>query len=472
MRVSLALALALVVGMALAAVPSDRITSLPGFTGTLPSPQYSGYFMINPQTGKRLHYWLVLSENKPSTDPVVFWFNGGPGCSSLDGFFYEHGPLHFANGAEQVDGVPQLIVNPYRWSQIATMVFVEAPAGVGFSYSNDANDYNTNDTQTAEDNYAMIQQFLSSYPEYDTNDIYIAGESYAGIYVPTLAWQVLQHNQAGQNPFVNLKGFMVGNGCTGNAIGSCSDAGTQIRVEFLFGHGLYSKDLHSAIMKECDFSNPSSTCNSLLTQMGDQVGDVNIYDIYGDCISGTKGLNRTAGIKSLYRKVPGIKHPELRRSLSRFSQLVGGPDECIDGIDAEAYLNNDAVRQAIHVANSSVVPQWTICTSNINYNSNTESLMPIYPTLIKNYRVLVFNGDVDACVPYTDNEAWTEGLGLPVSNPWRAWAVNSQVAGYVTEYGVNGFTFATVKGAGHMVPQYKPVQAFALFQRYLNNQPL
>ena len=41
--------------------------------------------------GKNLFYYFVESERKPSEDPVVLWLNGGPGCSSFDGFVYEHG---------------------------------------------------------------------------------------------------------------------------------------------------------------------------------------------------------------------------------------------------------------------------------------------------------------------------------------------------------------------------------------------
>ena len=55
---------------------------------------------------------------------------------------------------------------------------------------------------------------------------------------------------------------------------------------------------------------------------------------------------------------------------------------------------------------------------------------------------------------------------------WRAWEVNNQVAGYVTSYGGGSFSFATVKGAGHMVPQFQPVNAVEMFRRFINEEPL
>jgi carboxypeptidase C (cathepsin A) len=103
--------------------------------------QYSGYLEINPSTGKRLHYWFIESFHDAEKDPVVLWMNGGPGCSSMDGLFYEMGPMHFF-GADSRDLT--LTFNPYTWTKKASMIFLEAPAGVGFSYSNQQSDYNTN----------------------------------------------------------------------------------------------------------------------------------------------------------------------------------------------------------------------------------------------------------------------------------------------------------------------------------------
>lgn len=71
---------------------------------------YSGYINL-PGTAKYYHYVFVPSTGNKATDPVVLWLNGGPGCSSLDGFFYEHGPYKFGPGLENIT----LVQNPYAY---------------------------------------------------------------------------------------------------------------------------------------------------------------------------------------------------------------------------------------------------------------------------------------------------------------------------------------------------------------------
>ncbi|KAI5435848.1 variant 2, Serine carboxypeptidase-like 20, partial [Lathyrus oleraceus] len=95
------------------------ITNVPGFNGSLPSKHYGGYVTIDESHGKNLYYYFVQSEGDSSKDPIVLWLNGGPGCSSFDGFVYEHGPFNFdkpVNGS-----LPKLHLNPYSWSKFPTL---------------------------------------------------------------------------------------------------------------------------------------------------------------------------------------------------------------------------------------------------------------------------------------------------------------------------------------------------------------
>jgi len=436
-----------------AAVPADEVTSLPGWDGPFPSKQYSGY--LNIAGGKHLHYWLVFSENNPTTDPLVMWFNGGPGCSSLDGYFYEHGPFHVVEPIPAT-GTPLLYRNPYAWSTLYNVLYLEAPACVGFSYSdNPATGCRNSDTQQAVDNFNALQQFYTSYPEYAKSDLYITGESYAGMYVPTLALQVIQYNNQSANK-IPLKGIAVGNGVIGENTGQNSE---QIKVDYLYGHGLFSEVLYAKMMVDCgNFTNISPACNQDLTEMSREVGNVNIYDIYDVCINDYAPDPE----KQLWRRPADMVDIKM-------SQL-GGPVACIDGYAAEQYLNQAAVRTAIHVQSQAQIGQWVICGGNLSYSENWGSLLPNYKnTIIPNTRVLIFNGDADCCVPYNGNEQWTSTLGIPQTKAWTPWSVNSQVAGYVTSYQMN-FQFVTVKGAGHMVPQYKPVEALNMIERFVQNK--
>lgn len=92
---------------------------------------------------------------------------------------------------------------------VANVLFLESPAGVGFSYSNTTSDYVVGDSRTAADSYTFLVNWLERFPEYKTRDFYLTGESYAGHYVPQLAQLILQNNQKTNQTFINLKGIAV-----------------------------------------------------------------------------------------------------------------------------------------------------------------------------------------------------------------------------------------------------------------------
>ena len=196
---------------AIGSAGDDKVTSLPN-APPLPSNHYSGYLAAS--SSKNIHYYLVESENDPANDPLLIWMNGGPGCSSLDGFLYEHGPYR-VNVRSVVDANGDSIEEAYlkyfeqSWSKLANTLYIEAPVGVGFSYSTAGKaDYNCTDDTTADDNLAALHSFYEKFPQFVENDLFITGESYAGVYVPTLAESVLLDETFP----AKLKGIAVGNG--------------------------------------------------------------------------------------------------------------------------------------------------------------------------------------------------------------------------------------------------------------------
>jgi len=202
--------------------------------------------------------------------------------------------------------------------------------------------------------------------------------------------------------------------------------------------------------------NPTTACEDAIDVAGNDGGEYNIYDIYDECpapVVARAPSSWLSYLESKGKRMPQIKAPRV-------------VDKCIGPEFGQMWLDNQQVQQALHVT-AAGVSSWEVC-GGVDYSKTVTSLLGLYPSLIKAYKVLVYSGDVDACVPYNGSEEWTRNLGFPVSDAWRPWLVDEQVAGYVTVYNANSFTFLTVKGAGHMVPQYQPEAALAMIGRWLN----
>jgi len=92
---------------------------------------------------------------------------------------------------------------------VANVLFLESPLGLGFSHSNTTSDYDhAGDKSIAKNAYVFLINWLKGFPQYKTSDFYTTGESYAGHYVPQLAYTILLNNKfSPQN--INLKGIVV-----------------------------------------------------------------------------------------------------------------------------------------------------------------------------------------------------------------------------------------------------------------------
>mmetsp|Transcript_23588 Transcript_23588/g.67441 ORF Transcript_23588/g.67441 Transcript_23588/m.67441 type:complete len:465 (-) Transcript_23588:86-1480(-) len=439
----LARAFPLVWFVALGEVPNDEVKALPGWDGPLPSRQFSGYLKVG---SRHMHYWLVEREAHPETAPTLLWLNGGPGCSSLEGLMYETGPF----GVSPSDPM-KLTLRQFAWSKLANVIYLETPAGVGYSYSDDPADYTTDDDATAKANVETMNAFFAAWPEWRGNDFFIVGFSYGGMYVPTLAEGILWADGNGTWKGGKLKGIAVGNGVTG------SDYVHDLRykIEFFLRTPFLNSTLRSSIRRACDLSTASMTpeCERLVKVMFSTIGHVNGYNVYHSCIDGND-------------ECPCFDEDRLRAPLEA---SMGGHSSCGDeSLRTDGYLNDPSVLAAAHMVKQPYA--WSACKGNqISYTETRRNLpRDTYPFLIRNIKVTIYNGDSDVSIPYTGDEAWTQAMGYAVKAPWHAWTYGGdQVAGYATVY-EHDFAFVTVKGAGHLMPEDAPEQGFELIRRVLS----
>lgn len=454
-----------------AAPAADEITYLPGLPKQPSFKQYSGYLSVADR--KHLHYWFVESQNNPSSDPVVLWLNGGPGCSSLDGLLTEHGPFLI-----QSDGA-MLEYNPYSWNKITNMLYLESPAGVGFSYSDDKN-YVTNDTEVSMNNYLALKEFFRLFPEYSKNELFLTGESYGGIYIPTLAERVMEDGS------LNLQGLAVGNGM------SSYEMNDNSLVYFAYYHGLLGSHLWAELQTYCCsggkcnfYDNQDKNCTASVGVVQDIVysSGLNMYNLYASCPGGIRQrLNVEQGqlvIRDLGNSFINHQWTQLWtqkvKGLAALLLSVRLDPPCTNSTATSLYLNNPLVRKALHISPDAL--DWVICSSevNLNYGRLYMDVRKQYLKLLGalKYRILVYNGDVDMACNFMGDEWFVESLQQQVEVQRRPWLYNDadgqQVGGFVKEF--DNIAFLTVKGSGHMVPSDKPAAAFTMFTRFIKKLP-
>ncbi|KAL8097087.1 hypothetical protein AgCh_030258 [Apium graveolens] len=402
---------------------ADKVESLPGQPDGATFEQYSGYVTVDPVAGRALFYYFAQSENS-SSQPLVLWLNGGPGCSSFgNGAMMELGPFRVNSDGKT------LSQNKYAWNDVANVLFLESPAGVGFSYSNRTSDFATGDKKTAEDSYTFLINWLERFPEYKTRDFFITGESYAGHYIPQLAQLILHNNKITNQTIINLKGIAIGN--------AYIDEETQNKgtIDYFWSHAMISDEAREGIFLNCDFSpnvNVSETCETFLEQV--DLGDIDPYDIYAPLCSPQNGSFSTSGF-----------------------------DPC-SGNYIDTYLNTPQVQASLHVT---IPPKfWSSCSAKVNWTEAPATVLPVIKELMNSgISVWLYSGDTDGVVAVTTTRYAIDLLQTSVKTQFYPWYNQAEVGGYAVGY--ENLTFVTVRGSGHFVPSYQPSRGLAMFSSFL-----
>ncbi|XP_051144146.1 serine carboxypeptidase-like 40 [Andrographis paniculata] len=415
----------------------DEIERLPGQPTAVNFKQYGGYVSVGG--GAFYYYYFVEAQaDRHKHLPLLLWLNGGPGCSSLGyGAMEELGPFRVHRDGKT------LYHNPFAWNHVANVLFVESPAGVGFSYLSTTMNYTIGDTKTAIKNYVFLLNWMERFPEYKNSDFYISGESYAGHYVPQLGQTILYHNLKTNETKINLKGIMIGNPVINDE--------TDIRgiYEYLGSHALVSEETTDRVMKYCFSTNATTQidkCNSSLLEAVGNTQSINIYNIYA----------------------PVCHNSSLDEKHGKASVKMSDP--CIDNY-VYAYLNRVDVQKALHANVTNIPYKWRFCSDEIvqkwQWQDSPSTILPILKELMsKGIRVWIYSGDIDGRLPVTSTQHSIKQMKLVTKIPWHPWYLARQVGGYTQVYEEN-LTFATIRGAGHMVPTDQPARALSLIRHFL-----
>ncbi|CAI9786811.1 unnamed protein product [Fraxinus pennsylvanica] len=444
------------------------VKTLPGYSGTLPFKLETGYIGVGKNDEVQLFYYFTESQNNPSTDPLFFWFTGGPGCTGLSSLIYEIGPFTF--DVANFDGsLPSILLNPYSWTKVASIIFLDLPVGTGFSYAKTSQGYVSSDTKSVKDSYTFLRKWLLNHPMFIKNPLYVAGESYGGKLIPMVALEILRGNEAGLQPPMSLQGYIMGNGET------ILTNDYNSRIPYLHRMALISDQYFESAKTSCNEKYYNRDPNNLQC--------LHAFQQIEKCI---ENINLVHILEPNCEKFKSSKPDDFgrRRSLSEDDSIghlmlpASGQDQqwCREHnyIPCGVWANDPTVQEALHIRTGTIT-DWSRCNLNISYDRNVDNVLQYHEFFSKKgYEVLIFSGDHDLACPYVGTLEWISMLNLTVEDNWRPWNVDGQVAGYTEKYKKKDFnlTFATVKGAGHTCAEYKPKECLAMLQRWISRRPL
>lgn len=435
---------------------------LPGFDGELPFKLETGYISVDDS---ELFYYFIESQGNPEEDPLFLWLTGGPGCSSFCGLVYEIGPMQF-DISNYTGGLPKLLYYPYAWTKTASIIFLDAPVGTGFSYSRTVDGWPTSDSKSGEQSYQFFRKWLEENPQFLGVQLFVGGDSYSGITVPIVVQKIVEGNEAGLEPHMNLKGYLVGSPRTDSVIDENS------KVDFAHRLALISDDLYEATKTSC------------------HENYVNVDPSNADCLINLASIKRLT--KEIYRMnilepkctfaSDGPKSEFDRRYLQENTgDFILSPPKIpelwcrnFNYVLSYVWSNDPSVQDALHVRKG-MVSEWKRCNKSLSYTKDVLSVVGIHRNLsMHELDVLVESADHDYVVPFPGTQKWLKSLNLKVVNEWHPWFVDGQVAGFARKYSQNGFrlTYAILKGTGHTAPEYKRRVCYKMFDRWLHYYPL
>ncbi|CAF1497354.1 unnamed protein product [Adineta steineri] len=407
---------------------------------------HAGLLPVNPQHHGSLFFWHFEKKYPSDKLKTVIWLNGGPGCSSLIGALVEIGPFRLQDENTMIE-------NDGSWHLYTNLLFVDQPVGTGFS-TIDTDSFIHELDEMANQFLGFLDQYIKIFPELLENDIYLAGESYAGQYIPYIAKAILEQRSA-----LKLCGLLIGNGridpvtkyksylpyaVANNLVVENSNLYNRINIQ--------AKQCEDALSKQVHVS--EEACYRILDQI-----------IENGAMNNHHKQNQKGRCVNVYDIRLDDTYPECGRNWPTELRKY-----------ARSYLRRQDVMSSIHINDKKVT--WEECSSSVHnaftvYNSTPS--ITLLPNLLQQIPIILYSGQYDLICDHWGTEAmidsmtWNNGTGFDFGNgtlsPKHPWIVDGESAGLI--WNARNLTYILFYNAGHMVPYDYPRRSRFMLHQFI-----
>ena len=389
-----------------------------------------GFVKVRENGAGQFYWFWEAIDGDVNTDskPLVLWLQGGPGCSGQEANFWEFGPI-------AIDDHLQPERRNGTWSDYFHLLFIDNPLGAGYSFVVQPEDLSRTEEQLVHDMYTTLQHLAKEFPAWFNREFYIVGHSYSGHYIPVLATYILHHNKGNKGDiYLPLAGIAIGDGWT--------DPEVQVTT---------------------------------YAEVGETVGIFNSQQ--GEILRGLQ--NRTSQLAAEGRFLEANDWDTYL--MGNATQFAGGINVC--NYRVYGGYNDSSVVQWLNLASTKDflhVPQdldWIDCSSTAGDALDgdiMQSYKHLYPALLEELKVLLYNGQDDFLVNSKGSFLWFDEMDwygrAAFSKAERAvWYHGDQPAGYVQRF--ERFVRVLVNKAGHLVHHDQLINGRDMIHRFIFNLP-
>lgn len=369
-----------------------------------------GYFEV--RSGAHMFYWFYYANGSRADahhKPFIIWIQGGPGLTASGvGNFAELGPVNM-----------NMEPRNHTWVKERNLLLFDHPVGTGFSYVTNSTLYAKTDKQVAIDLFRAIRLFFRKYKQFQSTPTYLIGQSYGGRICPRVAlylYTAIRRNK--------LKMNFIGIGIGGGWLNPTQSISVQ--PQFLYNMGVIDYDLYEKTTSLLnDFKNAS------------EHKDYKTLDYLDIKLFNTFNKDYLINFNNVNKPIPHYALEELGKKV------------------------NEYVKPTLHRVNQTL--HWQYFSDKVYQSLKTNFLRPatsFLETLLNNtnLNILVYNGNFDAVTPLAGTSNWVHKL------KWNGAAFFRKMSRQqIDDHNMYGFykkfrkfSFWTVFGAGHWVPEENP----------------